>query len=70
MVIEEEWFDDMNLTDGATFPMDLIKHTKTTVNQKIKNSRDTMKHIGEIVIKMVGTHRLSRYCMTYMMGAF
>ena len=25
VVIEEEWFDDMNLTDGATFPAALIK---------------------------------------------
>ena len=25
VVIEEEWFDDMNLTDDETFPIDLIK---------------------------------------------
>ena len=33
-VIEEECFDDTYLTDGATFPMDPIKHIKTRVNKK------------------------------------
>ena len=35
MVIKEEWFSDINLTDGATFPTDLIKRTKTRANKKI-----------------------------------
>ena len=34
MIIEEEWFDDMNLTDGATFLMALVKCAKTRVNKK------------------------------------
>ena len=34
MFIEEEWFDEMNLTDGATFPTPLIRRAKTRVNQK------------------------------------
>ena len=34
VVIEEEWFDAINFTDGATFPTDLIKLAKTRVNQK------------------------------------
>ena len=28
VVIEEEWFDDTNLTNSATFPTDLIKCEK------------------------------------------
>ena len=28
VVVEEEWFDDMNLTNGATFTADLIKRKK------------------------------------------
>ena len=32
VVIEEEWFDDMNLTYGATFLMSLIKHAKSRIN--------------------------------------
>ena len=35
MVIEEEWFNDMNLINGATFPTALIKGAKTRVNKKI-----------------------------------
>ena len=35
VVVEEEWFDHMNITDGATFPKALIKRAKTRVNQKI-----------------------------------
>ena len=35
LVIEEEWFDNMNLTDGATFQTALIKRAKTRVNKKI-----------------------------------
>ena len=40
-VIEEDWFDDMNLTDGATFSMPLIKCAKTRVNQNRFPPRDT-----------------------------
>ena len=35
VVIEEEWFDDMNLTDHATFPIALIKHAKNLESTKI-----------------------------------
>ena len=34
VVFEGEWFYDMNLTDGATFPTALSKYAKTRVNQK------------------------------------
>ena len=34
VVIEEEWFADTNLTDGAIFPMSLIKRAKSRFNQK------------------------------------
>ena len=34
VVIKEEWFSDMNLTDGANFPTALIKHTKFRINKK------------------------------------
>ena len=50
MVIEEEWFDDINLTEGETFLMDLIIRTKTRVNQKTIFPRDTNQHIWEITI--------------------
>ena len=50
MVIEEEWFYNMNLTQGATFLMDLIISTKNRVNQKTVFQRDTNQHIREITI--------------------
>ena len=43
VVVEEEWFDDMNLTDGETFLTDLIKRAKNRVNQKIIFLRDTKR---------------------------
>ena len=33
VVIEEEWFDYTNLTDGETFPTPLTKCAKTIFNQ-------------------------------------
>ena len=53
VVIEEEQFDDMNLTDGATFPKGLIKRAKTRVNQKIQFPHDTKQHIRESAINNV-----------------
>ena len=50
VVIEEEWFADINLTDGETFPKALIKRAKYRFNQKIKSSRDTKRRIREISI--------------------
>ena len=50
MVIEEEWFDDMNLTDGATFPTALIKRAKSRFNKKINLPYDTKRCIREISI--------------------
>ena len=35
VVIEEEWFADTNLTDGAIFPTALIKRAKSRINQKL-----------------------------------
>ena len=40
----------MNLTDGATFPAALIKHTKSRFNQKIKVPHYTKLRIRIIVI--------------------
>ena len=45
MVIEEEGFDDITLTDGATFSTDFIKIEKTRVNQKITFPCDKKRHI-------------------------
>ena len=56
VVIEEEWFDGMNLTDGTTFPKVLIKREKSKFNQNINLPRDTKQHIHEITIKMAVTH--------------
>ena len=50
MVIEEEWFYDMILTDGATFPTALIKRAKYIFSQKIKFPRNTKQRIWEISI--------------------
>ena len=49
VVIEEEWFDDMNLTSGATFPESLIKRAKTRIN-KNNFPRDTEQRIRQIEI--------------------
>ena len=35
VVIDEEWFNDINLTGGANFPTPLIKHAKTGFNKKL-----------------------------------
>ena len=67
MVIEGEGFDKMNLTDGETFLTPLTKRTKARVNRKIKVSRDTKRRIRENAIKMIGTHRFSRYCVIHVM---
>ena len=50
MVIEEEWFDNNNLTDGATFPTTLIKCAKTISNHKINFQHDTKLRIWGISI--------------------
>ena len=48
VIIEEDWFGDMKLTDGATFPTALIKRAKLIFNQKMKIPRDTEQHTQEI----------------------
>ena len=50
VVIEEEWFADINLTDSETFLTDLIKHAKT-IFKKYINTRDTKQRIRKITIK-------------------
>ena len=45
MVIEEEWFDDTELTDGATFPTDLIKCAKYRLNKKTYFPREKKRRI-------------------------
>ena len=34
LVIGEEWFDGINVTDSANFPLALIKRAKFRFNQK------------------------------------
>ena len=51
VVIEEEWFSGMNLTDGAKILTVLIKPAKTRVNQKVTFPRDTKRRTWEISIK-------------------
>ena len=50
MVIEGEWFDDTNLTDGATFKTAMIICAKKRFNQKIKFPCDIKRRIREISI--------------------
>ena len=50
MFIEEEWFADMNLPDGKTFPTALIKRSKYIINQCFSFSRDKNQLMQEIAI--------------------
>ena len=50
MVVEEEWFDDMNVNDGATFPTDLIKREKSRIDQNNNFPCDTKRCIRQIAI--------------------
>ena len=50
MVIEEEYFDDMNLTDDTTFLTAPTKRAKTRFNQNNNNCCDTKRNIREIAI--------------------
>ena len=70
MVIEEEWFYDINLTGGSTFPPALIKCAKFRFNKQKYFPRDTNQRIRKIVIKMVGTHGLSIYFIRNVMVNF
>ena len=45
LFIEEEWFSDMNLIDGATFLTYLVKLVKSRFNLKINYPRDTKGHM-------------------------
>ena len=49
MVINEEWFYDTNLTDGAIFLMSLIKRKKSK-NQLKNLPCDTNQHIWGIAM--------------------
>ena len=51
MVIEEEWFSDISLTNDATFPEALIKRANSIFNQKIKFPRDPMLLVHKNAIK-------------------
>ena len=50
MLIEEEWFYNINLTDGESFTAALVQRTKTKVNQRMKFLHDTKRRIWEIAI--------------------
>ena len=50
VVIEEEWFSGMNLTDVSTFPTTLIKWAKSRINQNNNFPRDTKQRIHKITI--------------------
>ena len=51
VVIEEECFYDMNLTDGATFTTALIERKNSIINKKNNIPRDTKRNILKIAIK-------------------
>ena len=68
VVVKEEWFADMNLTGGAIFLTSLIKGAKLKINKIIDVTQsDTYTKFQQILI---GTHRLSRYCMKNVMVTF
>ena len=69
-VIEEEGFSNKNSTEIATFYLELIKRTKFRYNLKPNFPRDRKQHIWTIAIKMVGSHRLSIYCVRNMTVKF
>ena len=50
MVVEKLLFDDLNLTDGATFLTDLTHCAKTRANKIIKFPCGTKRHIWKIAI--------------------
>ena len=50
VVIEEEWFDDMNLTYVETFPTSLIKREGKYIKSRINFLCDTKRRIREILI--------------------
>ena len=50
VVIKEEQFDDINLTDGATFITALISSEKLILNQNINFPLDTKRCIRKIPI--------------------
>ena len=62
MVIQEEWFDDMNLTDGEIFLMDLIKRAKNRFNKKIKPVQQKSTHKGIAVNNGWNTQILHILC--------
>ena len=70
VVIEEEFFSDMNLTDGATFAKTLIKRAKSIINQKSISHVTQSNVYAKFQYTMVGTHRLFRYCTINMMVSF
>ena len=69
MVIEEECFDDTNLTDGATFPAVLIKCAKSRLNHFFFHVTQT-NIFGKLKQTMVVTHRSYRYYVRNVMVIF
>ena len=67
MLIEEEWFDDTDLADGATFPMAMIKREKYIFNNNYKIHVTQHKAYRKFQYTMVVTHRLPRYFMRNVM---
>ena len=70
MIIKEKWFDDMNLNDGATFLIALIKRAKYRFNQNNNFHVAQTDAYAKFQLTMVGTHRFSRCCVKNMMVHF
>ena len=69
-VIEEIFFCGMNLIDGGTFPLALMKCEESKFNKNNNFPHDTKRRIHINTIKMVLTYRLSRYSVSNMMEIF
>ena len=52
MVIEGKWFADMNLTDGETFTMYMIKREKYRFNLHINFPREAKQRVRENTINI------------------
>ena len=67
--IEEEWFDDTHLTNGATFLTALIKRAKYRFNHEITLPCETKLCILEMASNN-GKKKVSIYCVRNKMDDF
>ena len=59
--IDKKWISYINITDGATFTLILIKHSKIIINQKIDFPSDAKKLIHTITNKQWLEHTYFPY---------